>query len=154
MLPRSQLMIFKRNWIILSRKFVRIVRIFVKIEHIKGRWVTFWLERNGSIIPTLWSGHNFGQNSWPKLGPLHGMGNTDPILSSPNMTSWLLTCFISTNVIMILANFPDIIIQLFWKSSVITMATLASSNHGWLKHLENLSHWSLHLLLSAGSPSS
>ena len=32
----------------------------------QSREVTFWLERNGSVIPTLWSGHNFGQNLWPK----------------------------------------------------------------------------------------
>ena len=79
----------------------------------------------------LWSSHNFGQNLWPKLWPLHSRGNPDPILSSQNMTTRFLTFFISTNIITILANFHDIIIQFFWKSLLMTMATLASSK-SWL----------------------
>ena len=112
-LPWSQPMIFKRNWIIMSWKFAKIVRIFVEIKHIKSWGVTFHLKRNGSVIPTLWSGHNFGQKLWPKSWPLHIVGKTGPILSSQNMTSRLLTCFISTNIITILANFLNIIIQFF-----------------------------------------
>ena len=43
-------------------KIAKTVRIFMEIEHIKNRGVTFWLERIGPLFPTLWSGHEFGQN--------------------------------------------------------------------------------------------
>ena len=37
------------------------MRIFVDVEHIKNRGVTFWPERTGPVFPMLWSGHNIGQ---------------------------------------------------------------------------------------------
>jgi len=44
----------------MSRKFAKIVRIFVEIEHIESRVVTFWPERIRLVFPTLWSSHDIG----------------------------------------------------------------------------------------------
>jgi hypothetical protein len=54
--------VFQKNGITVSRKLAKIVRIFVDIGHIKNRGVIYWPERIGPVIPTLWSGHVFGQN--------------------------------------------------------------------------------------------
>jgi len=43
-------------------KIAKTVRIFMEIEHIKNQGVTFWARRIGPLFPTLWSGHEFGQN--------------------------------------------------------------------------------------------
>jgi len=55
--------VFQKNGIMVSMKLVKIVRIFVDIGHIKNRGVIYWPDRIGPVIPTLWSGHDFGQNS-------------------------------------------------------------------------------------------
>jgi hypothetical protein len=39
------------------RELAKTVRIFVEIEHIENRGVTFWPERIRRLSPTLWSGH-------------------------------------------------------------------------------------------------
>ena len=43
-------------------KIAKTMIIFMEIEYIKNRGVTFWPERIGPLFPTLWSGHDFGQN--------------------------------------------------------------------------------------------
>ena len=116
--------VFQKNEIMVSRKLAKIMRIFVDIGRIKHRGVIYWPERFGPVIPTLWSGHDFGQNSWPKPWPLHSVGITSPNLSSQYMTPRFLMRPISTNILTILANFLDTIIPFFWKTSVMTVATL------------------------------
>jgi len=44
----------------ITMKLAKTVRIFVEIEHVKNRRVTFWPKRIGQLFPTLWSGHEFG----------------------------------------------------------------------------------------------
>ena len=44
----------------MPRKLAKTVRIIVEIEYI-GNWgVTFWPKRIRQLLPTLWSGHEFG----------------------------------------------------------------------------------------------
>ena len=43
------------------------IAIFIEIEHIKNRGVTFWSERIGPLFPMLWSGHKFGSKFVTKL---------------------------------------------------------------------------------------
>ena len=52
------------------------------------------------------------------------MGITGPILLGQYMTPQFLMCPVSTNILMILANFPDTIISFLPKTSVMTMTTL------------------------------
>ena len=52
--------VFNKNGIMVSGKLAKIVRIFVDMGHIKNQGVIYWPERIGPLIPTLWSGHNFG----------------------------------------------------------------------------------------------
>ena len=122
----SVAMVFDKIGIMVSGKLAKIVRIFVDIGHIKNQGVIYWPERIGLVIPTLWSGHNFGQNLWPKLWPLHSVGNTGLILSGQYMTLRFLMCPMSTNILTILSNFPDTIIPILSKTSVMTVATLGS----------------------------
>jgi len=91
----------KRIWIMMARKSAKSVRIFVEMTHIKNRGVTFWPKRIGQLFLTPWSGHEFGQISWP----LHSVGNICLILLGPNVTPWSLMCSISTNILTVLANF-------------------------------------------------
>ena len=50
--------VFHKNRIMVSMQLAKIVRIFVDIGHI-----IYWPERIGLVIPTLWSSHDFSQNS-------------------------------------------------------------------------------------------
>ena len=59
--------VLHKNGIMVSGKLAKIVRIFVDIEHIKNRGVIYWPERIGPVIPTLWSGHDFGHEFSLKL---------------------------------------------------------------------------------------
>ena len=43
----------------MPRKLAKTVRIFVEIDHIENRGVTFWPERIGLVFSTLWNGHEF-----------------------------------------------------------------------------------------------
>ena len=54
--------VFHKNRIMVSGKLDKFVRIFVDIGHIRNRGVIYGPERIGLVIPTLWSGHDFGQN--------------------------------------------------------------------------------------------
>jgi hypothetical protein len=54
--------VFQKNGIMVSRKLAKIMRIFANTGHIINQGVIYWPERIGLVIPTLWSGHNFGQN--------------------------------------------------------------------------------------------
>jgi len=87
------------------------VRIFVEIEHIKNQGITFWPERIWPLFPTLWSSHEI----WPNSQPLHSMWNNCLILLGQNVTPRFLMCSISTNILMVLANFLGIMIQFFQK---------------------------------------
>ena len=126
---------FQKNGFMVSRKLAKIVRIFVDIGHIKNQGVKYWPERFRLVIPMLWSGHNFSQNSWLKSWPLHSVGITGLILSGQYMTLWLLMCPMSTNILTILANFLDTIIPFFWKTSVMTMATPPLIKHIWICYI-------------------
>ena len=59
--------VFHKNGIMVSGKLVKIVRIFVDIGHIKNLGVIYWPERIRLVIPMLWSGHNFSQNSLTEI---------------------------------------------------------------------------------------
>ena len=78
---------FSENWNYGVNKIAKTVKIFVEIEHIKNRRVTFWPERIGPVVPMLWSGY----------------GTTGPILLGQNVTLRFLMCSISTNILMVLA---------------------------------------------------
>ena len=52
------------------------------------------------------------------------MGITGPILLGQYMIPRFLMCPMSTNILTILANFPDTIIPFLPKTSVMTMTTL------------------------------
>jgi uncharacterized membrane protein len=84
--------VFQKNGIMVLRKLAKITRIFVDMGHIKNQVVIYWPKRIRPVIPMLWSSHNFGQKY---------------------MTSQLLMCPMSTNILMILANFLDTIIPFF-----------------------------------------
>ena len=112
-----------------SRKLAKIMRIFVDIGCIKNRGIIYSPERFWLVIPTLWSGHDFGQKSWLKSWPLHSMGITCPILSGQYVIPQFLMCSMSTNILTILANFLDTIILFFWKTSAMTVATLIIAHH-------------------------
>ena len=58
-LPQSRLMFFEKIEFWMPRKLAKTMKIFVEIEHIENRGVTFWPERTGPVFPTLWSGHEF-----------------------------------------------------------------------------------------------
>ena len=58
--------VFHKNEIMVSGKLAKIVRIFVDIGHIKNRGVIYGPEGIGLVIPTLWSGHNFGHDRFVK----------------------------------------------------------------------------------------
>ena len=60
---------FWKNWILNAKEITvaKAVRIFVEIEHIENRGVTFWLERIGPVFPTLWSGHEFSCKTMTEL---------------------------------------------------------------------------------------
>ena len=123
--------VFHKNGIMVSGKLAKIVRIFVDIGHIKNQRVIYRPERIGRVIPTLWSGHDFSHEFWPKLWPLHSVGITGPILSGQYMTPRFMMCPMSTNILTILANFPDTIIPFLWKTSVMTVATPEERNIRW-----------------------
>jgi hypothetical protein len=55
--------VFQNNGIMVSRKLAKIMRIFVDTGHIKNRGVIYWPKKIGLVIPMLWSGHIFSQNS-------------------------------------------------------------------------------------------
>jgi hypothetical protein len=59
--------VFRKNRIMKPGKLAKIVRIFVEIEHIKNRRVTFWSEGIGLVFLTLWSGHEFSRNFMTEL---------------------------------------------------------------------------------------
>ena len=61
-LPQSWPMSFEKIELWMARKLPKTVRIFVEIEHVKNRRVTFWPERIGRVFPTLWLGHEFSQS--------------------------------------------------------------------------------------------
>ena len=105
---------FQKNGFMESRKLVKIVRIFVDIGHIKNWGVIYWPERIGLVISMLWT----------DLWPLCSVGITCPILSGQYMTPWFFMCPMSTNILTILANLLDTINPFFWKTSVMTVATL------------------------------
>ena len=54
--------VFHKNGFMISGKLAKIAGKFVDMGHIKNRGVIYWPERIGPVFPTLWSGHNFGQN--------------------------------------------------------------------------------------------
>ena len=54
--------VFHKNGILVSGKLAKIVGKFGDMGHIQNRSVIYWPKRIGPVFPTLWSGHNFGQN--------------------------------------------------------------------------------------------
>jgi hypothetical protein len=72
--------VFQKNGIMVSRKLAKIVRIFVDIGCIKNRRIIYWPERIGLVIPTLWSGHNFGHTNVaePNWAPQQHKKNNTP----------------------------------------------------------------------------
>ena len=97
--------VFRKNWIVMARKLAKTVKIFVGIEHMKNRRVTFWPKRIGRLFPTLWSGHEFGHEFGQISWPLHSVGNIHPILLGQNVTPQSSTFSISRNILTVLANF-------------------------------------------------
>ena len=66
-LPQSWPMFFEKIEFWMPRKLAKTMRIFVEIEHIENRGVTFWPERIGPVFSTLGSGHESGQVFVTKL---------------------------------------------------------------------------------------
>jgi len=113
--------VFRKNWIMSQANWLKLWE-YLWIEHVKDWGVTFWPKRIGQIFPTLWSGHKIWPNLWPNSWPLHTVGNSRLILLCQNVTCRFLICSISTNILTVLAHFLAIIIQFFWKISVMTVA--------------------------------
>ena len=51
--------VFRKIEFWMLRKLAKTVRIFVEIEHIENRGVTFWPEKIGPVFLMLWSSHEF-----------------------------------------------------------------------------------------------
>ena len=71
-----------------------------------------------------WSGHEFGQNLWLNLWLLHSVGNSGPIILGQNVTPLVFDVFYLHKYSHGFSNFNDIVIQFFWKTSVMAVATL------------------------------
>ena len=66
-LPELQPMFFEDFEFWMPRKLAKTLRIFVEIDHIDNKGVTFWLERIRPVFPMLWSGHEFSRKTLTEL---------------------------------------------------------------------------------------
>ena len=71
----------------MPRKLAKTMRIFVEIDNIENRRVTFWPKRIGPVFPMLWSGHEFSHDHTHSCWVSHTFW---PPASTTHPTLWIL----------------------------------------------------------------